>query len=210
MRLTFLWIGVMLACGTSTAVAQDRQFGVKAGVNVAATSFAGDDSTDAYDERRIGFLAGGFGVLPLTDRIALQIEGLFSQKGGRVTVEEIDATSTLELDYLDFPVLARVGGAVSDRTRLHVFAGPSVGFRMGARSRVTVSGDTFSSGSVDNIEDDVTLFDFGFVAGAGADIGRRLVVDARYSWGLNNVIKDDSAGVEIKNRVLSLMAGVRF
>lgn len=210
MRLQAMCLGVMLAGATSPALAQDRQFGVKAGVNVAATTFSGDDPTDEYDERRPGWTAGAFGVLPLTTHVAVQIEALFSQKGSQVRVDAADARATLELDYLDFPVLARVSGPQSGRTRFHAFAGPSVAFRLAARRRLARTGESFSSGFVDNIEREVERFDFGVVAGAGADSGRRLVVDVRYSWGLTNLIDDAPSGVAIKNRVLALMAGVRF
>jgi len=208
MRVLALMMGGMLLGGTSTALAQDRQFGVKAGVNVAATEFSGD-AAGGYDERRIGAIGGAFAVFRLQPRLALQVEALYSQKGSKVTVDEDNAV-TLELEYLDLPVLARIDIAAWESNGVHVFAGPSVGYRLSANTRLSNTAFDFANGTVVNIEDDIARFDLGLVVGAGADIGRRLVVDARYTWGLNNVNKDSSDGVQVKNRVLSVMAGIRF
>lgn len=213
MRLLILILGGILAGGAPTALAQDRQFGVKLGVNAAATAIDGDatdsDASDGYTERRFGMIGGGFGVFFLQSPLALQVEALYSQKGSKESVGENDAV-VLELDYLDIPVLGRVGVGAWGSTRLHLLAGPSLGYRLTANSRLANTSFDFANGYVLNIEEDVARFDLGLVLGAGADIGRRLVVDARYIWGLNNVHKDTSEGLEIKNRVLSIMGGFRF
>ena len=200
---------VILAGGASTALAQERQIGLKAGVNVASVVFDGNE-VDTYNERRIGFVAGGFGVWPLSGPTAIQVEALFSQKGAKVADDSEDVAATLELDYLDIPVLLRVQGPPLGANLLHFFAGPSVSFRTGARSKLTYEGFNFDEGSIDNIENEIERFDFGIVAGAGMDIGRRIVIDARYSWGLSTINKDPSEGIELKNRVFSIMGGVRF
>ncbi|MDQ3419888.1 MAG: PorT family protein [Acidobacteriota bacterium] len=200
---------VTLAGGESLAAAQERQIGLKAGVNVASVVFDGDPS-GGYNERRVGFLAGGFAVLPVSGPVAVQIEALFSQKGAKISVEDESLEATLELDYLDVPVMLRVQGPVLGNNRLHFFGGPSVAFRTGSRSKLSDQSFEFAQGSIDNIEDSIEPFDLGIVAGAGLDIGRRVVVDARYSWGLSTINKDTSAGIEMKNRLFSIMAGVRF
>lgn len=209
MRSIVCAVVIILAGSASSAFAQERQIGLKAGLNVASVKFEGD-SSEGYDESRIGFLAGGFMVLPVTGPLALQIEALFSQKGAQLSITEDNVEATLELDYLDFPVMLRFQGPASGSTRLHFFGGPSMAFRMGARSKLAYSGSSFTEGSIDNIEDDIEPFDFGIVAGGGVDIGRRIVIDARYSWGLSTINKDTSQGIEMKNRVFSILGGVRF
>lgn len=209
MRIIVCAMLATLAVGVSGAAGQERQVGLKAGVNVASIVFDGD-STEGYNERRVGFLVGGFAVLPVNGPIAIQVEALFSQKGAKLSVEEENLEATLELDYLDVPVMLRVQGPVLGNNRLHFFGGPSLAFRTGSRSKLSDQSFEYAQGSIDNIEDDIEPFDLGIVAGAGLDIGRRVVVDARYSWGLSTVNKDTSDGVELKNRVLSIMAGVRF
>jgi hypothetical protein len=60
------------------------------------------------------------------------------------------------------------------------------------------------------MSDEVERFELGFVGGAGIEIGRRFVVDARYSRALTALNTDKSDGVRIRNRAISFMAGVRF
>ncbi len=208
MRAFVCAVMVMLAGGASSALAQERQIGLKAGVNVAAIASDGDDS-DSYN-RRIGFAAGGFGVWPLAGPTAIQVEALFSQKGAKLSEDLENFEASLELDYLDIPVLLRFQGPVFGSSRLHFFGGPSVSFRTAARSKATNTAFQYDEGEIQNIEDDIEPVDFGILAGAGVDIGRYVVIDARYSWGLSTVNKDTSDGVKIKNRLFSIMGGVRF
>lgn len=158
---------LILAGGASTGLAQERQIGLKGGVNVASVSFDGD-SADGYNERRVGFVGGGFAVLPLTSSIAVQVEGLFSQKGAQFSEDAENLEATLELDYLEVPVMLRIAGPTIGNNRLHFFGGPSAAFRMGARSKLSVSTSSFAQGSIDNIEDDIEPFDFGIVAAPGS------------------------------------------
>src|SRR5688572_19978012 len=209
MRSIVCAVMVVVAGGASSALAQERQIGIKAGVNVASLVFDGAE-VDSYNDRRVAFLAGGFGVWPLGGPTALQVEALFSQKGAKFSEDLDDFEASLELDYLDLPVLLRIQVPVFGSSRLHIFGAPSVSFRLAARNKAAGTGLQFDQGEIENIEDDIEPFDFGIVAGAGVDIGRRIVIDARYSWGLSTINKDSSEGIEIKNRVLSFMAGVRF
>ena len=209
MRSMVCAVLVMLAGAVAPTAAQERQVGLKLGVNVSSLVFEGDE-VEAYNDRRLGFLGGGFTVLPVGGPLAVQIEALFSQKGAKLEIEEQNLEAALELDYLDVPVMLRFQGPASGSTRLHIFGGPAIGYRMGARRKLSDGSSEFTQGVVENIEDEIERFDLGIVAGAGVDIGRRIVVDARYSWGIRAINKDTSDGVEIKNRVFSIMGGVRF
>lgn len=94
---------------------------------------------------------------------------------------------------------ARRGSAV------HIFAGPSFNVRLRARGEGTFQGET----SEQDISEDIEPFEIGLVVGAGVEIGR-LILDGRYAWGLSDLDKDDTDDVIVKNRVLSLTAGIRF
>lgn len=56
MRSLICAVVVVLAGGAATASGQERQVGLKAGVNVASLVFEGD-SSGGYDQSRLGFLA---------------------------------------------------------------------------------------------------------------------------------------------------------
>lgn len=192
----------LLIGGVTAASAQEAAVGVKGGVNFANVNFDAEGANISFD-RRLGFVGGLFVVWPADSRLALQLEALYSQKGVKIDEEGIEGK--LELDYLDVPVLLRASSARSGSTAFHAFAGPSIGFRLRARSEGTFEGE-FES---EDISDETERIDVGVVLGAGVDVGR-FTIDARQTWGLSNLNKDTSDDVKFKNRVFSVMAGVRF
>lgn len=203
MRICALVLGGILAFGTA-ARAQDVQVGVKGGVNLANLEFEAE-GVDVNFERRTGFVGGLFVVWPLGGQVGLQTEALYSQRGAEIEDPDVDATGKVKLDYLEVPVLLRLSTPASSGTSFHVFAGPSLGFRVRARGEGTVGNFT----ETEDLSDEIEKFDLGLSIGAGADFNR-LIVDGRYTWGLSNLNKDDSDNVEVKNRTFSVMLGIRF
>jgi hypothetical protein len=196
-----------IACGlvlmmASPAFAQ-TQAGVLVGANFAKLDVSGtEDEPDA--ERRIGLVAGAFATLRLGDLVSIQPEALYSQKGEKFTDDELDAEVTIEIDYLDVPVLARFTGG--RRSGLVFFAGPSFGFKLRARTTFEVGDES----DEEDLGDDVESFDLGFIAGAGVE-SEKFFVDGRYQWGLSNInAVEEDQDEEVKHRVLSLVVGIRF
>jgi hypothetical protein len=196
----------LVFAATVTASAQERAFGVKAGASFAV--FALDDDSGLDYDHRIAAAGGAFFVLPVARHVSVQLEGLFSPRGAKLFDEELGATSTLLLDYLDFPVLARVDGPRLGS--LHLFAGPYFGIRVGATRQIASSGPGFTAGTREDMGDEVERFETGLVVGGGVNIGRRWLVDARYSWGFSTVNSDTSDGVRFRSRALSTAIGFRF
>ena len=204
MRVQTLALALILTVGGSSASAQTGvSFGVKAGANLANLDFSGDDVDVSFD-RRVGLVAGAFMLVPMTETFGFQVEGLYSQKGAKF--EEDGFEGSLKLDSFDVPVLARYTIPSSTDTSFHLFAGPSLGFKLSAKSKTSFDGED----DEEDISDDVAGVDFGVVIGAGLEFGR-FVVDGRYTHGLTNLnTAEDDDGVEIKSRVFSIMAGFRF
>jgi hypothetical protein len=162
---------------------------------------------------RFGIGGGGFVMLPLTPRFALQFEGLFTPKGteftGTAGTEFAGLDGQLALDYLEFPVLMRINGPRGHRA-FHGFVGPSLAYNLSARNEFITQGPLFDSGVSDDVRDQVSYFEMGLVFGAGVEIGPYFIADARYSWGLTNVNDLDDDDTVIKNRALTIIAGIRF
>ncbi len=196
MRYVTLALVAILACATP-CLAQDRGLGVKGGVNLASQHTDGSDSSlDA----RTGLVAGAFWTLPLTSWLGVQVEGLYSMKGARVNFEGVK--STLQLDYFEVPVLARVPFGGGHR-RYFVAGGPSLGLRLRARTRTKFSGATEDI----DVADQVERLDVGIAGGGGVELGS-LVIDARYTYGLTDIDKDEAA--KTRNRAIAVTAGFRF
>lgn len=202
-----LFVGVTLG-GPATAAAQARQFGAKVGPSFSTLAIQPADTEDY--RIRAGASGGGFLVLPLTPWVAVQFEGLYMQKGGKLEVPEFNETATILLDYIEFPVLLRLDGPAAGRTAFHVFAGPAAGIRASARRQFSTAGGGFTSGVAMNMVDEIKRFDLSVVAGAGVDITPHIVIDGRYSWGVRDVNRDTTDGFGVRTRVFAIMAGVRF
>lgn len=207
MRLAALGLALLLSFGAAAAHAEQREYGVKAGPTVATIV---DDVSDGYGYRRkVSLGGGGFVVLPLGGPLAVQIEALFTPKGGKLS-EQSNVTSSLLLNYFEFPLLARITPVRSSSASFHVFGGPSAGFRVSAKYKLAQSQSGLSSGYTEDVSESVKRFDWGLIAGGGVNAGRHLVIDARYFWGLMDVNRDVELGGGVRNRALTVLAGFRF
>ena len=194
--MRFLPASLVLTLACASPAAAQITYGVKAGVNFANVSFDGDDVPSSS---RVGLLAGALATVPLTGWLSVQPEAIYTVKGASIDIFDIE--SDYIVDYLEVPVLA----TVPVRSNVYVAAGPSIAFRIRARSRTSFGG---SSEEVD-IADDVQSLDVGVVAAAGFHMGR-WVFDGRYTHGLSDTDADTSDNVKIRNRVFSVSAGFRF
>jgi hypothetical protein len=203
MRIPTLVLCFLLLAGVSAASAQGLSFGAKGGVNFANIAISPEVDDDVNFNYILGLAAGAFVVWPVTERLDVQPEVLYSRKG--VEIGQPPAKVKAELDYLEIPVIARyrlrsVGGAP-----LRVFGGPSFGFRLRAREKARFGGETMER----DISEEIERFDLGLVGGAGVEIGR-IVIDGRYTWGVADIDSEKEDDVKVRNRVISVMGGFRF
>jgi hypothetical protein len=196
MRIWSLVCGALIVCA-SPSFAQGIHFGVKGGLNAAdhAVSDAGDASFDS----RLGIVVGGFVTLPIASWLDLQAEGLYAEKGSRLKAGGGEVK--LIVNYVEIPVLARVRLA----RIFYAAAGPSMAFRTQAKARARFSGSTEET----DISEQVEQFDFGVGMGGGLELGP-LVIDGRYTLGLTDIDKDKTDSSTMKNRAISVTAGIRF
>lgn len=186
---------------THTASAQGRSLGVKAGVNLATQRNTGGGRSGL--QSRIGLVGGVFATLPLLAGLELQPEGLFTSKGTRVDFDGVKAS--LVADYVEVPVLARFSRRGTGTFNYYIAGGPAVAFLLRARSRTEFAGATEEI----DISDQVKRADFGVAMGGGVEIGS-IVIDGRYTLGLQDIDKDKSDAVKTTNRAASLTVGFRF
>ncbi|OIP49112.1 MAG: hypothetical protein AUK33_11185 [Flavobacteriaceae bacterium CG2_30_34_30] len=169
---------IFATCFAITTNAQGIDFGVKAGANFSTI-------TDASGfDNKTGFHAGIFLGLKFTDKLALQPELLYSQQGAEFNAGKFD------LDYVNIPVVLKLYLIQG----LNLQVGPQFGF--------VVNDDIENIGVLAKNKD----FDFSGVVGAGYDLPLGLRIDARYNFGLSDVIESESW----KNGVFSLALGYSF
>jgi hypothetical protein len=197
MRFSSLLCGALILCA-SPSFAQGLSFGVKGGVNISDIAVTGGANEPSFDPR-FGIVAGGFVRLPVASWLAVQAEGLYSEKGARFKESGVEAK--LILNYFEIPVLAHVRLAKV----FYVEGGAAMAFRLQAKGRSRFSGSTEDV----DISDQVETFDFGVAMGGGVELGR-LILDGRYTLGISDADKDKTDSTKTKNRVLSATLGFRF
>jgi len=199
-----LVIGSAVLLFSGPVRAEITGFGVKAGL-----SYANIHGHDVYEQRsRMGFGAGAFLTFGLGSSFAVQPEVLFVMKGSKYSNGSgADAyRETLGLDYIEVPVLIEYSLPLAGSFRFHLFAGPSLAFKLRARVKATFGGETEVE-SLDNVKSQ----DLGLVAGAGLEhpLGRgRLGLDIRYTAEMSSLSK--GTGDDIKNGALGIFVGYSF
>lgn len=205
---TLLIVLLFVAFMTNMASAQLVGKGLKFGASLA--NLSGSDAGDT--QIRTGFGGGAFITYAINDNFAIQPELLYVMKGAKQTYTDPilgDVDGVLKFDYLELPILVQALIPTSGNFKPTVFAGPSVGFLLSAKAKAEAMG---YSAEVD-VKDMTKSVDFGLAFGAGVGYqltnGGTITFDARYGLGLTSV-DDSGADANIKNGVISIMAGYSF
>jgi hypothetical protein len=183
------------------------EIGAKGGVTFADIPKFAEmvEDDDGSAETRIGAAFGGSIAVAFGGVVALQTELLYTQKGLKADAPSgIDETFHMKLDYIDVPVLLRLGPTGSKG--LQFLVGPSFNFN--------ISATTVLEGAIDaddDIKDDIEDFELGLVVGAGY-YGSVVTVEGRYQEGLTDIsdFRDFGDDEEYKNRTFLVLLGVRF
>jgi hypothetical protein len=176
--------------------AQSTKYGVKGGLNVSGiTGYAEDTKT------LIGFHVGGFAEIKVIEKLAIQPEFLFSTQGTVIEGFNGDSNTTVKVNYLNIPVLAKyyITNAFT------VEAGPQIGFLLSAKTRGEDVSDLYKS------------TDFGFNLGCGYNFTENIFVGARYTIGLTDVndasdesLYPDLYNASFKNSNFALSLAYKF
>jgi hypothetical protein len=207
-RLGPLTVAICLFAGVPHATAQ-RRFQVGGKVGPSFTDIALDQDDGGTYHRRIAAAGGGFVRLPLAGPVGVQIEALSTPKGSRLEEPDTNLAETLVLRYIEVPVLLRVDAPGPAEGGWYVFGGGYFAVRTTAEVQLSFVDNSIASGTREDASDVVERFDRGWVAGAGYDIGRFVVVEGRYARGLSNVNRVPGT-IGFTNRALTFMVGLRY
>lgn len=172
--------------------------GIKGGVNLANQST--DPDSDPSLDTRTGLALGGYVGFPVLPNLQIQPEALFMMKGAEQSDDT--GTSSYKLNYIEVPVLAKLGFMNQSPAHPSIFVGPSLAFN--ASSKADVAG----AGEIDT-KDYTKPVDVGVVVGAGVDF-QNLGIDVRYTRGLTNTADVEGSDTEVTNSVISIMGSFRF
>lgn len=174
--------------------AQEVSFGLKGGVNYSSGS-KGD-----FDNQSItSFHIGGMMEALYDNNFAIQPEIIFSNQG--FDFIENGNESNIKLTYINIPIMIKYyifnGIAVE--------AGPQIGYLNSAEFNTNSTEGSESTDIKGGLKDN----DLSFNAGIGFQLNNGLNFNARYCYGLTNIVNQLS-DLQFKNRVLQLSVGYFF
>ena len=178
--------------------------GVHLGLSLA--QLVGKDAPSAVNEHtdKPEITLGVHGRVGFSDWLSLQPELLFISKGRRDNRDGM-LLGTIELDYFEVPLLARITIPVSERIAPYLLAGPALGFLL--RFQLTNEAD----GSVTDRTDQAKRIDVSGVLGAGVEVAltrqHGLTLEARYDRSFTRFLEN---GDDVKNRAFAFMLGYQY
>ena len=175
MKKVFFVIAISMIFSISNA--QLLKFGIKAGANSTSFDFDKVESPDAIltqaSDATWGFHAGVFLRIKIA-MLYLQPEAYFTSMGGKYNYQEsasaAEELKTFDMNGLDIPLL--------------------LGFKLGPiRINAGPSGHLVLSHStdLDGLSTDINGMTWGYQAGLGIDLFKKLTLDARYEGNLSSL-----------------------
>ena len=181
------------------SAARRRRFRRREWSTVSGNVDPGDSS--AREGPRTGLLVGGFVTFNLFPGVSLQPEVFYSQQGVKLTQAGQEATA--ELDYVQVPVLLRIGGSGKGAAGLYGIVGPSFGFATSTKITQSDQPDV-------DIDDQIKNNETGIVFGVGITLSRFLI-EGRYTEGLTDINEGSGGFIEKnRNRVFAAVVGLHF
>lgn len=222
MKTKNLFLAAAIALASfSNALAQEMNWGVKAGANYSTLSGNEGGETDYL----LGLHAGILAEIMINPQFALQPELLYSMEGAEssfsFTEEDMSFSSEqkIKLGYLQFPVMLKY--FVTDGFSLQ--AGPQLGYLLSAKNEYKFSSNFSEEWDMDesgteNIREELKKVSFGVNFGFGYEFENNLFLQARYHLGvadIDNTQEEPDPEFEIdfpniKNSSFQLSVGYQF
>ncbi|MEO6167648.1 MAG: OmpA family protein [Chitinophagales bacterium] len=149
---------------------------------------------------RIGFAGGVFGNLPITNKLFVQPQLMYSVMGGNIDDdlnEENDRRQ--KLYYASLPILLKYGF----NETFAVFVGPQADYLFSGRQKVDDEFDEDNTSELNN-------FDYAATAGVEFFPRKEFSIQARYIYGFNTVDKNLTGSQANYNQGVQLTVSVRL
>ncbi len=179
------------------------------GMNLASLT-KGDDT-----KMRVGMAAGVEAEFGLTEYLGLSAGVLYSMQGvksdGALTFNFFDTfvnfkgKSTVKLDYINVPIVAKVYLAKGLAVNVGIQPGFCVSKKIKVEGTATAGGKNISVDEDEKIDNGVKAFDFSIPLGLSYEYDD-FVIDARYNWGVTKVFENGDS----KNSVIQFTLGYKF
>jgi hypothetical protein len=211
---SLLTLATLVALVPSAALEAQSIIGFGAGIRSSSLNFDPSDQ-GAFDGSRTGISVSGFVGIPLSETFRIQPGLGYAQRGGGESEQGVDVT--LNLDYIEIPVMGVFSVPSEGPVGVHVFGGPMFAFEVGCslsgkEGGISVDLDCESQGS----DIRTKSFELGVALGAAVSYATSETMSifgsAHYGLGLTDINDDpDSDGREtVKHRGLAVTVGLAF
>lgn len=171
--------------------------GVKGGVNFSNQNFnytSSDESFDLGTASLTSYHFGMFAEIPLSNKFRIQPELLYSKEGASINLFITEFKQTF--GFLKIPVLLEY--QLLDR--LSFQAGPQLGIVLTEKLDVPIEDIEIAEGAYKNVEASIAI-------GTEFDISKRILLGARYNFGITDLSDTEDSGLKTSN--FQLYLGVR-
>jgi hypothetical protein len=200
-----LYIFILILVFSSSICAQDPDYGLKLGLNLA--SFTGNDASDI--DRRTGLLAGGYFEKRIGGASTFRAEMFYSQKGSHDTgtqdFEDVDITR--RINYIDVPLTIKIHPPEIRPLNIFVIGGLNPSFKISGEETITGA----NINTTNDIENLKTL-DLGYVVGWGVFWVKgthRTTLEMRFVQSLDSIYENNQFR-DVKNSTISFIIGTNF
>lgn len=143
---------------------------------------------------KIGLVAGAEAEYQITDMISVTGGAFYSMQGAKGK-DDFGFGEKLNIDYLNIPILC------------NVYVAKNFAVKLGAQLGINVNADAKAGNLTADIGDNIETVDLSIPVGLSYEY-QNFVIDARYNWGLTNIVKgaDDS----VRNSVFQITLGYKI
>lgn len=178
--------------------------GLKLGMNLSQMRFEMDGDSETSD-MALGVQTGGFVNFKVSETFSVQPELLFSRYGGKQSEYDDDLdeniTQTFKADYLAVPLMLKFNVAPN----VNIQFGPEVGILLAAKVKAEALGQSISL----DVKDLFNTVNFGINGGLGFSY-QKFGFDARYFFGIANVVDDPEFNTEGRYRSIQFAVSYRL
>lgn len=174
------------------ATAQASIFGARAVVGFNASQISGD-ALAGFD--RVGLVAGLKGTAELAEKLHLNIDFLYSQRGSKPNIFDtgVDPDIEIKLQYLDMPVYLTYSDWKDEEGgfyKAYFSGGFSYGRLMGSD---VIDNYNDAENNLENQEDSFNKNDVSWLLGFGFRLSRRFGIDLRYTRSITLLLEEDAS-----------------
>ncbi len=204
-KMIFLILGMILNINFGYAQKSKKgfSFGIKNGINMSSlvtekSLFEGNENAIS---KKFGYVGGIFVEYKFTKCFYLSGDLFYSRKGFNVELPVVGNAlidTRVQLNYLDIPIMSN----------FYVYKG--LVLKVGLQSSILLSSKFQVKRVSVSVFESFRHFDYSMPVGIAYDFENGLILDLRYSLGVNAVLKSQERGELNNNSVFSFMVGFRF